>query len=191
MSITEKLFGAAKIAGSVALYGTKKAGSGAASTIRGINAVGEGTARVLKPLQPAADKALDIALAGASRTGKAIGKSSFKPSANGRTIGNFMTGYQMKTGAQWAWGAGIAAVGLTAGPMLGYQATKNWKVSKTARQNRMGSVVYSGGLPSQLYDAAPNINQMTGKYDLGATGDITLALSANRSTLAKSRNSIL
>ncbi len=105
--------------------------------------------------------------------------SSFFQKEAGRTASNFYTGHKMSGPGNWTAALSGAGIGI-AGAYGSYQAYNNWGVGTAYQNKAMGQVAYSGGLPSQAYDGSGNVNSATGKRDFGATGDLVLAMSANR-----------
>jgi hypothetical protein len=91
---------------------------------------------------------------------------------------NAWTGYRpTKFGNVSMFGAGVGIGAVTYGTS---QYLNDRGLTETSRKLQLGQVVYSGNAPSLAYDGSPNINTVTGKYDLGATGDMVFAMSANR-----------
>lgn len=105
--------------------------------------------------------------------GKFIARNAFKPNPEG------LVPYQLTHKAGLASLFGGIAVG---GGIAGAEqfAEHGMGVGKRARAKQMGVTAYSGNIPELAYDGRANINKMTGQYDLGADGDIVLAMSANR-----------
>jgi hypothetical protein len=117
---------------------------------------------------------------GAIGIAKFLGKGAFKKEPDS------LIGWQLSSKANWAAGLGGIGIGAALGgieaTLGGIEAYKynTMGVGAKYQARTMGSVAYSGNNPALLYDGRANINKMTGQYDLGADGDIVLAMSANR-----------
>ncbi len=88
---------------------------------------------------------------------KGLGKALFRPDAS-----NFPLPYTMRSGAKWAVGLGALGLGAGLGLKDGYQ------------QARLGTVHPQGQMNEMSYDA------VTKRQDLGASGDLVLALNNMR-----------
>lgn len=112
-----------------------------------------------------------------SSTGSLLSKA-FKDDPGGRNLLNAFTGKKLKGRVN----AGIALGGLGIFGAAGYGTivADKYDVGPEARARRQGTIDYSRGIPSLAYEGRANLNQSTGKYDLGADGDLVLAMSANR-----------
>lgn len=90
-------------------------------------------------------------------------------------VNNLMTGLRLNRGWDVGLGVGLAGAGV-AGAMWNYQSPQ-YRVGSTYQSQVTGQGVYQGPPPQANY-----INEgISGsKYDMGATGDLTLALHKNR-----------